>query len=646
MESSTRISVAIRMRPILKEEVDQGQTNSKVFIDSAEKAIVVSSIDQKQQKKFLFDSVFDEITPQNELFNSTQIPELLKKVVQGFNATIFAYGQTGSGKTYTMEGYDYNDLKPNIKVKPNQENEKQGVVPRAIKALFEEIKSMPSTTEYTVYCTYLQVYQEKIYDLLNPAQLKPGSPGLKMRWSKHDEFYVENLYVNACYNATEVLTHFHAGLKNKIMASHNLNSASSRSHCILSLNIEGVDVEGGGIISSKLQLVDLAGSERASLTGNEGLALKESIEINKSLFTLRQVITTLAGSREGESAFVPYRDSKLTSLLKQSIGGNSFCLMIACLCPCDQFYEENLSTLAYATKASCIANIPVKNLDPKSKLVNELRKEIKGLQNELKEAFEQIGMLTELVNLDKTQTLKMRGLEKPLLATAQGQRAKTTKIIEQIPGRIHSAMAVPRPVVPQQEPFSLSLEMLSENLHDSVKMIKELMGSNKKLKEIINELSSIKKGQDIEIAQLHAENQTLLEKLENVENEPVIVAKLQKEKQELQNRVVALERENKQAPVIFPIKEKKTEWAWKSKRTIVRAGNRYIDSPGQIIDKDHYQKYHSVRPSTRVRVEKSAESTRQHKSELSPDNKVKEDALSALSVLYSKTRVKKYGTFF
>lgn len=227
--------------------------------------------------------------------------------------------------------------------------------------------------EYTVYCTYLQVYQEKIYDLLNPAQLKPGSPGLKMRWSKHDEFYVENLYVHPCYNATEVLTHFHAGLKNKIMASHNLNSASSRSHCILSLNIEGVDIEGGGIISSKLQLVDLAGSERASLTGNEGLALKESIEINKSLFTLRQVITTLAGSREGESAFVPYRDSKLTSLLKQSIGGNSFCLMIACLCPCDQFYEENLSTLAYATKASCIANDPVKNLDPKSKLVNELR---------------------------------------------------------------------------------------------------------------------------------------------------------------------------------------------------------------------------------------------------------------------------------
>ena len=267
-----------------------------------------------------------------------------------------------------MEGYEYNSLKPNIK-----ENNRQGIVPRAVRALFEEINRAPQHLEYTVYCTYLQVYQEKIFDLLNPAQLKQNSQGLKMRWSKQEEFYVENLYVHPCSNAAEVLTHFHAGLKNKIMAAHNLNSASSRSHCILTLTVEGVDSEGGGIISSKLQLVDLAGSERVSLTGNEGPALKESIEINKSLFTLRQVITTLSINREGDPAHVPYRDSKLTSLLKQSIGGNSYCLMIACLSPCDHFLEENISTLAYATKASSISNDPIKNLDPKTKLVKELR---------------------------------------------------------------------------------------------------------------------------------------------------------------------------------------------------------------------------------------------------------------------------------
>lgn len=157
------------------------------------------------------------------------------------------------------------------------------------------------------------------------------------------------------------------------MASHNLNSASSRAHCLLTLTIEAIDTESGGILTSKLQLVDLAGSERVSMTGNEGVALKESIEINKSLFTLRQVITTLSSIRDGDASHIPYRDSKLTSLLKQSIGGNSYCLMIACLAPSDSYYEENLSTLAYANKAIGISNEPIKNIDPKSKLVKRLR---------------------------------------------------------------------------------------------------------------------------------------------------------------------------------------------------------------------------------------------------------------------------------
>ena len=157
------------------------------------------------------------------------------------------------------------------------------------------------------------------------------------------------------------------------MSAHNANATSSRSHCLLTLNIEAMDSESGSIITSKLHLVDLAGSEKVSQTGNEGPALKESIEINKALFTLRQVITTLAGSKDSDASFVPYRDSKLTSILKQSIGGNSFCLMIACISPLDMFFEDNLSTLSYATKASCISNEPVKNLDPKTKLIKELR---------------------------------------------------------------------------------------------------------------------------------------------------------------------------------------------------------------------------------------------------------------------------------
>jgi Kinesin-like protein len=156
--------------------------------------------------------------------------------------------------------------------------------------------------------------------------------------------------------------HYHKGLRNKVMASHNLNNNSSRSHCIFCLTVEALD-KSGRILRSKFQVVDLAGSEKTSQTGNEGIRLKESIDINRALFTLRQVITNLSN---GES-FVPYRDSKLTSLLKQSIGGNSYCVMIACLSPVDDYLEENISTLEYATKAGCISNEPVKNVDPKTK---------------------------------------------------------------------------------------------------------------------------------------------------------------------------------------------------------------------------------------------------------------------------------------
>lgn len=271
-----------------------------------------------------------------------------------------------------MEGYDYDkNLKPVLRVFYMQDELKLGLIPRLVKNLFEEIKKAPKHIEYTVYCTYIQIYKENIYDLLNPAQIKP--PGLKLRWNQQEEFYVENLFMHPCYSANEVLNHYNSGLKNRITSSHNANATSSRSHSLLTLNIEAMDSETGSILTSRLQLVDLAGSEKVSQTGNEGSALKESIEINKALFTLRQVISTLASMRDGEASFVPYRDSKLTSLLKPSIGGNSYCLMIACIAPLDSFFDDNLSTLAYATKAACISNEPIKNIDPKTKVIKELR---------------------------------------------------------------------------------------------------------------------------------------------------------------------------------------------------------------------------------------------------------------------------------
>ena len=170
------------------------------------------------------------------------------------------------------------------------------------------------------------------------------------------------------------MKYFQYGLKNRINSAHKLNVQSSRSHSILTIKIESFNHSNPShILCSKIELVDLAGSERIGQTGTEGKSAKESIDINKSLFTLRQVISILADANKNkgkEKGYVPYRDSKLTSILKQSIGGNSYSLMIACINPNDNFLEENLSTLTYATKASYITNQPVVNDDPRSKLIS------------------------------------------------------------------------------------------------------------------------------------------------------------------------------------------------------------------------------------------------------------------------------------
>ena len=210
-------------------------------------------------------------------------------------------------------------------------------MPRSVRLLFDLIKQESSIgkKKFTVYCSYLQVYKEKIYDLLNKSHLKrllTDGPGLKLKFVK-DYFQVENLYTFECRSAEDVLALFHFGVKNKVIASHNMNHASSRSHSMLKLTLECVDAKApDNVVVSTLQLVDLAGSEKMKETGN--VASKESIEINKSLMTLRQVITALTETK-GESHYIPYRDSKLTCLLRQSLGGNSFCLMIANLNPCD-----------------------------------------------------------------------------------------------------------------------------------------------------------------------------------------------------------------------------------------------------------------------------------------------------------------------
>eukprot|EP01052_Picozoa_sp_SAG31_P021500 SAG31_NODE_1666_length_7581_cov_2.398022_3_plen_649_part_00 len=237
--------------------------------------------------------------------------------------------------------------------------------------------------------------------LVNGSQAA-NSRQRRLRWDRRRGFFAENLHTLICNKSQDALAALQSGVKNKIMAKHAQNEASSRSHCIFQVHIQraahsgaedaGVHVDGASQqVNSTLSLVDLAGSERQAATGTVGKSLKESIEINTSLFVLRKVIQALAtaqqpGRRGGSVSHVPYRDSKLTSLLKDSLGGNSNTLMIACLSPSDEYVDENNSTLEYASTAKRITNRAVVNEDANTRLIRKLRAQVVALKEQLAQA--------------------------------------------------------------------------------------------------------------------------------------------------------------------------------------------------------------------------------------------------------------------
>ncbi|CAJ1438683.1 unnamed protein product [Effrenium voratum] len=353
-----------------------------------------------------FDRVFQPSTSQPEVFQGAGLENFLDAVMEGYHATVFAYGQTGSGKTHTMEGFVYQAVPGKApQVKPGSTpSESLGLVPRSIEGLFRRMESKAETDSeqlFTLRLSFLQIYNERIFDLLNPVHLSgatTAAAGLRLRWnSREAAVSVENLFVFECRTPEEALGYYKAGVRNRTVASHQMNQASSRSHSVLMLTVERRS--GGERLehSAKLTLVDLAGSERQAATGASGRTLQESVGINQSLFVLRKVITSLAkksASKSGSFAFVPYRESKLTVLLRDAIGGSGYTLMLACLSTLEASFEESLSTLHYACTAGSIRNRPAVNLDPMSQLVRRLRQEVQSLKGQLEAAQRYVIHLT------------------------------------------------------------------------------------------------------------------------------------------------------------------------------------------------------------------------------------------------------------
>lgn len=295
---------------------------------------------------------------------------ILESVCEGYNGTIFAYGQTGAGKTHTMEGCaDPPELK--------------GIIPNSFKHIFEKIacdQNGTKTKKFLVRASYLEIYNEEIRDLLS----RDPKNRLELRENVDNGVYVKDLKVVVVKSVAEIDRVMADGKKYRSVGSTLMNQTSSRSHSIFTIIVETseVDAQTGDtkIRVGKLNLVDLAGSERQSKTGASGDRLKEATKINLSLSALGNVISALV---ESKSQHIPYRDSKLTRLLQDSLGGNTKTVMIANCGPADYNYDETLSTLRYANRAKDIKNKPKINEDPKDAMLRDLQEEVMLLRQQL-----------------------------------------------------------------------------------------------------------------------------------------------------------------------------------------------------------------------------------------------------------------------
>ncbi|KAF8846875.1 kinesin-domain-containing protein [Acephala macrosclerotiorum] len=328
---SNSIKVVARFRPQNKTEIEVGGQPIVEF-ESED----TCRLDSKEASgSFTFDRVFDMSSRQKDVFDFS-IKPTVDDILNGYNGTVFAYGQTGAGKSYTMMGTDMDD------------EEGRGVIPRIVEQIFASILASPGTIEYTVRVSYMEIYMERIRDLL-----APHNDNLPVHEEKNRGVYVKGLleiYVSSVQEVYEVMRR---GGSARAVASTNMNAESSRSHSIFVITITQKNVETGSAKSGQLFLVDLAGSEKVGKTGASGQTLEEAKKINKSLSALGMVINNLT---DGKSSHIPYRDSKLTRILQESLGGNSRTTLIINCSPSSYNDAETLSTMRFGMRAKAIKN--------------------------------------------------------------------------------------------------------------------------------------------------------------------------------------------------------------------------------------------------------------------------------------------------
>ncbi|KAL2646783.1 hypothetical protein AAZV13_05G076400 [Glycine max] len=385
------VKVALHIRPLIADERQQGCIEC-VSVTPSKPQVQIGS------HAFTFDYVYGNGgSPSVDMFEECVAP-LVEGLFQGYNATVLAYGQTGSGKTYTM-GTGYND------------NCRSGLIPQVMNAFFNKIETLKHQTEFQLRVSFVE---EEVRDLLDMVSMGkpetsnsnghsgkvtvPGKSPIQIRETSNGVITLSGITEVPVSTLHDMSSYLEQGSLSRATGSTNMNNQSSRSHAIFTITLQQMrklhsgspindssdEDMGEEYLSAKLHLVDLAGSERAKRTGSDGVRLKEGIHINKGLLALGNVISALGDEKKRkEGVHVPYRDSKLTRLLQDSLGGNSKTVMIACISPADINAEETLNTLKYANRARNIQNKPVVNQDFISNEMQQLRQQLKYLQAEL-----------------------------------------------------------------------------------------------------------------------------------------------------------------------------------------------------------------------------------------------------------------------
>ncbi|PHU20769.1 Kinesin-like protein FRA1 [Capsicum chinense] len=383
------VKVAVHIRPLIGDEKLQGCKDCVSVVHGKPQV-------QIGTHSFTFDHVYGSTASPSAAMYQECVAPLVDGLFQGYNATVLAYGQTGSGKTYTM-GTGFKD------------GFQTGLIPHVMNSLFNKIETLKHQAEFQLHVSFIEIHKEEVRDLLDSISINksettnghnskvasPGKPPIQIRESSSGVITLAGSTERSVRTLKEMADCLEQGSLSRATGSTNMNNQSSRSHAIFTITMEQMRKNGSNdgnsnecmteeYLCAKLHLVDLAGSERAKRTGSDGLRFKEGVHINKGLLALGNVISALGDEKKRkEGVHVPYRDSKLTRLLQDSLGGNSRTVMIACISPADINAEETLNTLKYANRARNIQNKPVVNRDPVSSEMLKMRQQLEFLQAEL-----------------------------------------------------------------------------------------------------------------------------------------------------------------------------------------------------------------------------------------------------------------------